>query len=140
MNIKKYVDEFISEYSKKYDLRLGKSFNKEKANCSWFTDVFYKWAKEKDLPVKTIYFDSDEESHTAPIIDGKIIDFTIKQFTKNPNDDYKITSAEDYKKYGYDKSEILDKVPTWFTIRKADKITERLIIRYDQFQTKNPLN
>ena len=140
MDIKKYADQFISEYSKKYDLRLGKQFNKEKANCSWFTDVFCKWAKEKDLPVKTIYFDSDEESHTAPIIDGKIIDFTIKQFTKNTNDDYKITSPEDYKKYGYDKSEILDKVPTWFTIRKADKITERLIIRYDQFQTKNPLN
>ena len=102
MNLKKYVDDFISDYSKKYDLRLGKPFNKEKANCSWFTDVFYKWAKEKDLPVKIIYFDSDEESHTAPIIDDKIIDFTIKQFTKNPNDDYKITSLEDYKKYGYD--------------------------------------
>jgi hypothetical protein len=136
MDIKKYVDDFISEYSKKYDLRLGKSFNKEKANCSWFTDIFYKWAKEKDLPVKIIYFDSDEESHTAPIIDGKIIDFTIKQFTKNPNDDYKITSPEDYKKYGYDKSEILDKVPSWFTIRKADKkIVERMRIKkYNQFQ------
>ena len=45
-----------------------------------------------------------------------------------------------YKKYGYDKFEILDKVPNWITIRKADKITERLIIRYDQFQIKNPLN
>jgi hypothetical protein len=90
----------------------------------------------KDLPVKVVYFDSDEESHTAPIINGKIIDFTIKQFTKNPNDDYKITSPEDYKKYGYDKSEILDKVPSWFTIRKADKkIVERMRIKkYNQFQ------
>ena len=136
MDIKKYADQFISDYSKEYDLRLGKQFNKEKANCSWFTDVFCKWAKEKDLPVKIIYFDSDEESHTAPIIDGKIIDFTIKQFTKNPNDDYKITSPEYYKKYGYDKSEILHKVPSWFTIRKADKkIVERMRIKkYNQFQ------
>jgi hypothetical protein len=136
MNIKKYADDFISEYSKKYDLRLGKSFDKERANCSWFTNVFCDWAKEKDLPVKVVYFDSDEESHTAPIINGKIIDFTIKQFTKNPNDDYKITSPEDYKKYGYDKSEILDKVPSWFTIRKADKkIVERMRIKkYNQFQ------
>jgi hypothetical protein len=133
MDIKKYADQFIGEYSKKYDLRLGKSFDKEKANCSWFTNVFCDWAKENKLPVKVVYFDSDEESHTAPIIDGKIIDFTIKQFTKNPNDDYKITKPEDYKKYGYDKFEILDKVPSWFTIRKADKITERLIKRYDQF-------
>lgn len=140
MNIKKYVDEFISEYSKKYDLRLGKSFNKEKANCSWFTDVFYKWAKENDLPVKIIYFDSDKEAHIAPIIDDKVIDFTIKQFTKDSEQDYKLSSPEYYKKYGYDKFEILDKVPNWITIRKADKITERLIIRYDQFQIKNPLN
>jgi hypothetical protein len=132
MDIKKYADQFIGEYSKKYDLRLGKSFDKEKVNCSWFTNVFCDWAKEKDLPVKVVYFDSNEEAHTAPIIDGKIIDFTIKQFTKNPNDDYKITKPEDYKKYGYDKSEILDKVPNWFTIRKADKILER-IKRYDQF-------
>jgi hypothetical protein len=132
MNLKKYADDFITEYSKKYDLRLGKSFDKEKANCSWFTNAFFDWAKENKLPVKVIYFDADEESHTAPIIDGKIIDFTIKQFTKNPNDDYKITSPEDYKKYGYDKSEILNKVPSWFTIRKADKILER-IKRYNQF-------
>jgi hypothetical protein len=140
MNIKKYVNEFISEYSKKYDLRLGKSFNKEKANCSWFTDVFYKWAKENDLPVKIIYFDSDKEAHIAPIIDDKVIDFTIKQFTKDSEQDYKLSSPTDYKKYGYDKFEILDKVPNWITIRKADKITERLIIRYDQFKIKNPLN
>jgi hypothetical protein len=66
------------------------------------------------------------------MIDGKVIDFAVKQFTKNPNDDYKITKPEDYKKYGYDKFEILDKVPNWFTIRKADKILER-IKRYDQF-------
>ena len=122
MNIKKYVDEFISEYSKKYDLRLGKSFNKEKANCSWFTDVFYKWAREKDLPVKVIYFDSDKEAHIVPIIDNKVIDFTIKQFTKNPNDDYKVLSLEDYKKFGYDKFEIYDELPKLETVFSADRI------------------
>jgi len=56
MNIKKYADDFISEYSKKYDLRLGKSFDKETANCAWFTKTFFDWAKEKDLPVKVVYY------------------------------------------------------------------------------------
>ena len=115
------ANQFITDMSKVYDLRFGESFDKNKANCAWFTGEFYKWAKSKDLNVKVVYFDSNIEAHIAPMIDDKVIDFAIKQFTKNPNDDYKITSLEDYKKYGYDKSEILDKVPSWFTIREADK-------------------
>jgi hypothetical protein len=121
MNIRKYVDDFINEYSIKYDLRLGEPFNKEKANCAWFTDTFFKWAKEKDLPVKIVYFDSDKEAHIAPIINDTVIDFTIKQFTKDANEDYKLSSPDYYKKYGYDNFEILNEIPNWATIRSADK-------------------
>ena len=120
------ANQFITDMSKVYDLRFGESFDKNKANCAWFTGEFYKWAKSKDLNVKVVYFDSNIEAHIAPMIDDKVIDFAIKQFTKNPNDNYLILIPEDYKKYGYDKFEIYDEMPKLETIFPADKIQESM--------------
>jgi len=118
------ANSFLDEMSSKYDLRLGKEFDKEKANCSWFTNEFNDWAKSKGLEPKVVYFPANEESHTASYLDGQILDFTIKQFTKNSEDIFDITTPEDYEQYGYNTFEILDEVPDWFTIRKADMIME----------------
>ena len=118
------ANQFITDMSKVYNLRFGESFDKNKANCAWFTGEFYKWAKSKDLNVKVVYFDSNIEAHIAPMIDDKVIDFAIKQFTKNPNDNYLILIPEDYKKYGYDKFEIYDEMPKLETIFSADKLFE----------------
>ena len=115
---------FLDEMSSKYDLRLGEEFDKEKANCAWFTNEFNKWAKSIGLEPKVIYFPADEESHTASYLDGKILDFTLKQFTGNSEDEFNITTPDDYQQFGYDTFEILDEVPDWFTIREADIITE----------------
>ena len=118
------ANSFLDEMSSKYDLRLGEKFDKEKANCAWFTNEFNNWAKSKGLEPKVVYFPADEESHTASYLDGQILDFTIKQFTQNSEDIFDITTPEDYEQYGYNTFEILDKVPEWFTIRKADMIKE----------------
>jgi hypothetical protein len=120
LDLDSVANEFLNEMSKTYDLRLGKPFDKEKANCAWFTKEFFRWAKLKRYDVKIVYFDSEVEAHIAPIIDNKTIDFAIKQFTKNPNDDYQILSIKDYKSFGYGKSEILNEFPTWATVKKAD--------------------
>jgi len=124
------ANQFITDMSKVYNLRFGESFDKNKANCAWFTGEFYKWAKSKDLNVKVVYFDSNIEAHIAPMIDDKVIDFAIKQFTKNPNDNYLILIPEDYKKYGYDKFEIYDEMPKLETIFSADKIQESNQMNY----------
>ena len=121
-NLDSMVNQFIADISKSYDLRFGQEFDKNKANCAWFTDEFYRWSKSKGLDVKVVYFDSNIEAHIAPMIDGKVIDFTVKQFTKNPNDDYLILTPEDYMKYGYDKFEIWDEMPELQTIFPADRI------------------
>jgi len=113
---------FVDYISKYYDLRFGSSFDREKANCSWFTKVFYDWAKSESLSVSIVYFDSDVEAHIAPMLHGKVVDFSVKQFTKNPNDDFQFLDIEDYRKWGYEAHEILDEFPDWVTIREADKI------------------
>ena len=41
------ANQFIADMSKVYNLRVGESFDKNKANCAWFTGEFYKWAKSK---------------------------------------------------------------------------------------------
>lgn len=114
--------DFLNEKSKLYDLRLGKTFDKEKANCAWFTKEFCEWVDLKGYDVKIVYFDSDVESHIVPMIGEKTIDFAVKQFTKNPNDDYKILTINDYKSFGYNKSEILNEFPDWATVKKADRV------------------
>jgi len=117
---------FLDEMAPQYDLRLGEEFDKEKANCAWFTKEFLNWAESEGYDFKVAYLicDDPQHHHTAPYKDGKIIDFTIKQFTNNPKDDYIISTPEDYEQYGYNEFEILDEVPSWFTIREADMIME----------------
>ncbi len=121
-NLDSLANQFIDEYSHQYDLRLGKNFDREKANCSWFTKEFYNWTKSKSIDIQIVYFDSDIEAHIAPMIEGQIIDFSVKQFTKNPDDDYLILTPEDYSKWGYSKYEVLDAFPNWATIKSADII------------------
>jgi len=82
-NLDTIISDFITYMSNIYDLRFGQKFDKNKANCAWFTTEFYNWAKQKSLDVKVIYFDSDVEAHIAPMLDGKVIDFAAKQFTKS---------------------------------------------------------
>jgi len=120
-NLDSLANQFLDEYSHQYDLRLGKPFDKEKANCSWFTKEFYNWAKSKSIDVKIVYFDSDVEAHIVPMIDGQTIDFSVKQFTKNSNDDYLILASDDYSKWGYSEYEILDEFPDWATVMSASK-------------------
>jgi hypothetical protein len=127
-NLDSMANQFIADISKSYDLRFGQEFDKNKANCAWFTGEFYRWSKSKGLDVKVVYFDSNIEAHIAPMIDGKVIDFAVKQFTKNPNDDYLILTAEDYRKYGYDKFEIWDEMPELQTVFPADRIRESIRI------------
>ena len=129
-NLDSISNQFITDMSKSYDLRFNQEFDKNKANCAWFTGEFYKWAKSKGLDVKVVYFDSNIEAHIAPMIDGKVIDFTVKQFTKNPNDNYLILTPEDYKKYGYDKFEIWNEMPELETVFSADKIQESIDSKY----------
>lgn len=123
-NLDSLANQFLDEYSNQYDLRLGKSFDKEKANCSWFTKEFYNWVKSKSIDVKIVYFDSDVEAHIVPMIDGQTIDFSVKQFTKNSDDDYLILKPEDYIKWGYSEYEVLDEFPDWATVRTADVLNE----------------
>jgi 4a-hydroxytetrahydrobiopterin dehydratase len=120
-NLDSLANQFLDEYSHQYDLRLGKPFDKEKANCSWFTKEFYNWAKSKSIDVKIVYFDSDVEAHIVPMIDGQTIDFSVKQFTKNSDDDYLILKPEDYIKWGYSEYEVLDEFPDWATVMSASK-------------------
>ena len=123
-NLDSLANQFLDEYSNQYDLRLGRSFDKEKANCSWFTKEFYNWVKSKSIDVKIVYFDSDVEAHIVPMIDGQTIDFSVKQFTKNSDDDYLILKPEDYIKWGYSEYEVLDEFPDWATVRTADVLNE----------------
>ena len=116
------ANQFISDLSKVYDLRFGKPFDKNKANCAWFTIQFFNWAKAEGLDVKVAYFDSDVEAHIAPVLNGKIIDFAVKQFTGNPNDNYLILNPEDYQNYGYQTFEIYDELPELETVFPADKL------------------
>ena len=124
------VSKFISRMSETYDLRFGEPFDRKKANCAWFTIEFYNWAKAKGLDVKVIYFDSDKQAHIAPMIDNKVIDFTIKQFTEKLEDDYLISNPDEYREYGYESFEIYDGLPKWLkTVFEADKIPKKTKVK-----------
>ncbi len=123
-NLDNLAIQFVTDMSKIYDLRFGKPFDKNKANCAWFTIQFFNWAKSKGLDVKVVYFDSDVEAHIAPLVNDKVFDFAVKQFTKNPNDNYLILNPEDYQKWGYQSFEIYDELPELETVFPADKINE----------------
>ena len=117
-DLQKLARDFLKDYSINWDLRLAEPFDRELANCAWFSKEFFNWAKKKGIDCKLVYFDHPTEAHIAPLIDGMTIDFTVKQFTNNPQDDYLILKPEDYKNWGYPKWEILEVVPDFLTIRE----------------------
>ena len=129
-NLDLIANQFIDDMSKIYDLRFGQPFDKNKANCAWFTIQFFDWAKSKGLDVKVVYFDSDVEAHIAPLLNGKVFDFAVKQFTKNTNDNYLILNPEDYQKWGYQSFEIYDELPELETVFPADEINESSNLNY----------
>ena len=112
------AEAFLDELSTDYVLRKGKPFNPKEGNCAWFSQEFYRWCENNRIPVQLVYFQNekkDGEDHIAPILNGWVVDFTIKQFTKKPKQEYKVSRVEDYKKYGFDpnKAEILEVFPDW---------------------------
>ena len=121
-NLNNIANQFITDMSKSYDLRFNQEFDKNKANCAWYTIEFYNFAKQRSLDVRVIYFDSDIEAHIAPILGDKVIDFTVKQFTKNPDDNYLVLTPEDYKQFGYHQFEVYDELPELETVHPADRI------------------
>ena len=122
LDIESIISDFITHISKMWDLRFGKPFDEYKANCAWYTIEFYNFAKQRSLDVRVIYFDSDIEAHIAPILGDKVIDFTVKQFTKNPDDNYLVLTPEDYKQFGYHQFEVYDELPELETVHPADRI------------------
>lgn len=100
------AQQFCSEFLSNFETN-----EKGSHNCAWVTQQFIKWAKQKGINAKAIYFvwpekqDNSGESHIAPIIDNVIIDFTYRQFNRNFNDCAKLTPynnwMEVYGPYGY---------------------------------------
>ena len=122
MNHETLAESFLKDLSSRYDLRLGKPFDREKANCAWFSKEFFEWCVKRGIPCQLAYFDHDSEAHISPFIEGKTIDFTAKQFTGNPEDDYMILDPSEYSRWGYGRFEAMRAMPDWATIRPADLI------------------
>lgn len=113
-------NQFLREIGKNYKLGGDKDFNKKKGNCGWFTQEFYQWAENNKTPCRIIYFPETKkakEAHIAILIGELVLDFTHKQFSKDPKEKFSVLPIKDYKKYGYleDKIEILDEFPNWVT-------------------------
>ena len=98
------AQKFCNEFLQHYEIPSS-GFH----NCAWVTQEFIKWAKEKGINSKAIYFvwpdKSDGESHIAPIVNDMILDFTYNQFDKTFNDCVLLTKVNDWKtvyhKFGY---------------------------------------
>ena len=120
------ADSFLDYLGKIYDLRKGKEFDKEKGNCAWFTMEFFQWCENNRIPMRIVYLPETEkakDAHIAPSIGEYLIDFSHKQFSKDPKEQYKIAKISSYKKYGYDpdKAEILEEFPEWAKEYPLDK-------------------
>jgi hypothetical protein len=104
------AEDFYNEFLSKY-----KTGDKGTHNCAWATQQFINWANKKGIQAKAIYFvwpdKRDEtgkeigESHIAPVVGDKILDFTYKQFDQSFNGYVKIVNLNDWKnvygKFGY---------------------------------------
>ena len=98
------AQKFCNEFLQHYEIPSS-GFH----NCAWVTQEFIKWAKEKGINSKAIYFvwpdKPDGESHIAPIVNDTILDFTYNQFNKTFNDCALLTKVNDWKtvyhKFGY---------------------------------------
>jgi len=117
-DFEKLAEAFLRDLSKDYDIRKGKDFDKKIGNCAWFTQKFFEWCENQRLPVRIIYFDEtdkNQDAHIAPFLEGWVIDFTYKQFSKNPKQDFRVGKPEDYEKLGYKtgRENIYEEFPDW---------------------------
>lgn len=116
--IENLATQFLEDLGKDYVLTSGKEFNKKKGNDAWFVESFYEWCEINNVPARIIYMPATEkmkDAHVAILIGNFILDFTHKQFTKDPKDDFAVNKAEDYEKLGYDldDAEVVDEFPSW---------------------------
>ena len=114
------AEDFLRDLGKNYHLDVGKPFDKNKGNCAWFTEEFYNWSENNRVPGRIIYFSETEkakDAHVAILIGDLVLDFTHKQFSKDPKEKFSILPIEEYKKYGYDVEtyEVYDGLPNWIT-------------------------
>lgn len=112
------ADSYLRDLKKDYILDKGKPFNKKRGNCAWYTNDFFRWCEISRIPVQVIYFPESEkqkDAHVAIYMNGWVIDFAHKQFSKDPDEMYKVSKPEHYKKFGYDirKADVLDEFPNW---------------------------
>ena len=116
--IENLADGFLKDLGKDYDLRKDKPFDKKKGNCAWFTESFYEWCEINNIPARIIYFpetDKAKDAHVAILIGDFVLDFAYKQFSKDKDQEYKISKLKEYSKLGYDpdKTEVVDEFPSW---------------------------
>lgn len=118
---------YLKDIEKDYNIGKGKPFDKKKGNCAWYAKDFYRWCEIARIPVQIIYFPETKKqknAHVAAYMDGYVIDFAHKQFSKNKKETFKVSKPEDYSKFGYDpnKADVLDEFPNWIeTIYPPDK-------------------
>lgn len=109
---------YLDELKKEYNLGKGKPFNSKIGNDAWFAGDFFRWCEIARMPVQLIFFPETKKqknAHIAIYMDGWVIDFTHKEFSKDEKEMVKVLKPEEYKKYGYDvaKADILDEFPNW---------------------------
>jgi hypothetical protein len=125
-NVNNIAQQFYDEYLSKFQTNQHGSHN-----CAWATEEFIKWARNKGIDAKAIYFvwpteqkvselkqknvlkpsfAAAGESHIAPVVGNKIVDFTYKQFDSNFNEIAKVTDLSKWKstysKYGYGSNKV----------------------------------
>jgi hypothetical protein len=116
--IENLADGFLKDLGKDYDLRKDKPFDKKKGNCAWFTESFYEWCEINNIPARIIYFpetDKAKDAHVAILIGDFVLDFTHKQFSKDPKDNFAVNKVKHYEKFGYNtgEAEVVDEFPSW---------------------------
>jgi hypothetical protein len=117
-DFEKLAEAFLRDLGENYDLRKGKEFDPKVGNAAWFANKFFTWCENQRLPIRLFYFDAtdkNKEAHIAPYLEGWIIDFTYKQFSKDPKQALRVGKPEDYEKLGYKLSQenVYDEFPSW---------------------------
>ena len=116
--VENLANSFLEEMEEDYDIGRNKPFNKKSGNCAWFTESFYEWSEINNVPARIIYFPETKkakDAHIAILLGGFVLDFTHKQFSKDPKDNFSVNKIEHYKKFGYDVDdiEVVDEFPSW---------------------------
>jgi len=109
---------YLKDIEKDYDIGNGKPFDKKTGNCAWYAQDFFRWCEIARTPVQLIYFpetSKQKNAHVAGYMDGWVIDFAHKQFSKDKDEKFKVSKPEHYSKFGYDvsKADVLDEFPSW---------------------------